>query len=66
MVSAPGSCYLSPEGQGLRTFPGVAAMGGGEGGNLLTLGEVLVQPRLSRLLEKEVRGSDTMKGLEMA
>lgn len=29
MVSAPGSCYLSPEGQGLRTFPGVVATGGG-------------------------------------
>ena len=27
MVSAPGSCYLYPEGQGLRTFPGVVAMG---------------------------------------
>ena len=27
MVSAPGSCFLSPEGQGLRTFPGVVAMG---------------------------------------
>ena len=28
MVSAAGSCYLSPEGQGLRMFPGVVAMGG--------------------------------------
>ncbi|KAI4534552.1 hypothetical protein MG293_015412 [Ovis ammon polii] len=27
MVSALGSCFLSPEGQGLRTFPGVVAMG---------------------------------------
>lgn len=27
MVSALGSCFLSPEGQGLRTYPGVVAMG---------------------------------------
>lgn len=38
----------------------------GGGGNLLTSGEVLVQPHLSRLLEKEARGSDRMKGLELA
>lgn len=29
MVSARGSCYLSPEGQGLRTFPGAVATGSG-------------------------------------
>lgn len=29
MVSALGSGYLSPEGQGLRMFPGVVAMGDG-------------------------------------
>lgn len=29
MVSALGSCYLSPKGQGLRMSPGVVATGGG-------------------------------------
>lgn len=65
MVSAPGSCYLSPECQGLRTFPGVVATGGGVR-RKITSGKVLVKPRLSRLLEKEARRSDTMKGLELA
>lgn len=58
MVSALGSCYLSPKGQGLRMFPGVVATGGGGRGSLLTSGEVLVQPHLSRLLEKKAKGSE--------
>lgn len=66
MVPALASCYLSPEGQGLRTFLGVVATIVRGGGSLLTLGEVLVQPRLSSLLKKEAKGSNRKKGLKLA
>lgn len=35
----------------------------GGGGSLLTSGEVLVQPHLSRLLEKKAKGSEEVQGL---